>query len=279
MTAYYATFKSVAPVIVGSGLTIAGATYCLSFARLPYFTTMGAPVAIGMIVVVAIAVTLGPAVLFLGSRVGLYESKRPPRSRFWRRVGTAVVRWPGTVLRGQLVRGADRHRRHSGIQAGLQRPLLHAGGRPDQRRLRRRRPALLTGPDEPRHPDGQRRPRHAQSRRHAGAQRGGPKRHAHRGHRDGAEHHPPVGHSDSAQLDSVPDECSGADEQHEPAVPAGSVGQPAQDDRCDERLDRHLGEAVSTLAQANPAHAGLGGQVAGPTRDHRRTARQHRELR
>ena len=44
----------------GSGLTIAGATYCLSFARLPYFTTMGAPVAIGMIVVVAIAVTLGP---------------------------------------------------------------------------------------------------------------------------------------------------------------------------------------------------------------------------
>ncbi|MEN3318940.1 MAG: putative drug exporter of the superfamily, partial [Mycobacterium sp.] len=41
---YYATFKSVAPVIVGSGLTIAGATYCLSFARLPYFSTMGAPV-------------------------------------------------------------------------------------------------------------------------------------------------------------------------------------------------------------------------------------------
>lgn len=40
---YYATFTSVAPVIVGSGLTIAGATYCLSFCRLPYFTTMGAP--------------------------------------------------------------------------------------------------------------------------------------------------------------------------------------------------------------------------------------------
>ena len=42
-TAYYTTFRSVAPVIVGSGLTIAGATYCLSFARLPYFSTMGAP--------------------------------------------------------------------------------------------------------------------------------------------------------------------------------------------------------------------------------------------
>ena len=101
-TAYYTTFRSVAPVIVGSGLTIAGATYCLSFARLPYFTTMGAPVAIGMVVVVAIAVTLGPAVLFLGSRIGLFESKRPPRSKFWRRVGIVVVRWPGPVLVASL---------------------------------------------------------------------------------------------------------------------------------------------------------------------------------
>jgi RND superfamily putative drug exporter len=101
-TAYYTTFKSVAPVIVGSGLTIAGATYCLSFARLPYFSTMGAPVAIGMIVVVAIAVTLGPAILFLGSRIGLFESKRPPRSRFWRRIGTAVVRWPAPILVASL---------------------------------------------------------------------------------------------------------------------------------------------------------------------------------
>jgi RND superfamily putative drug exporter len=96
--AYYATFKSVAPVIVGSGLTIAGATYCLSFCRLPYFATMGAPVAIGMVVVVASAVTLGPAVLFLGSKIGLYESKRPAQSRFWRKVGTAVVRWPAPIF-------------------------------------------------------------------------------------------------------------------------------------------------------------------------------------
>ncbi|MET4431363.1 MMPL family transporter [Mycolicibacterium sp. 624] len=100
--AYYTTIKSVAPIIVGSGLTIAGATFCLSFARLPYFSTMGAPVAIGMIVVVAIAVTLGPAVLYLGSRIGLYESKRPPQSRFWRRIGTAVVRWPAPIFVASL---------------------------------------------------------------------------------------------------------------------------------------------------------------------------------
>ncbi|UQX12714.1 MMPL/RND family transporter [Candidatus Mycobacterium methanotrophicum] len=97
-TAYYTTFRSVAPVVLGSGLTIAGATYCLSFARLPWFHTMGAPVAIGMIVVVAAGVTLGPAVVFVGSRFGLFEKKGQSRGRLWRRVGTAVVRWPAPIF-------------------------------------------------------------------------------------------------------------------------------------------------------------------------------------
>ena len=97
-SAYYTTFKGVAPVVLGSGLTIAGATYCLSFARLPWFNTMGAPVAIGMLVVVLAGLTLGPAVVFLGSRFGLFERKRSRRSHLWRRVGTAVVRWPAPIL-------------------------------------------------------------------------------------------------------------------------------------------------------------------------------------
>ncbi|HXB90185.1 MMPL family transporter [Mycobacterium sp.] len=97
-TAYYTTFRSVTPVIMGSGLTIAGATFCLSFARLPYFSTMGAPVAIGMLVLVAAAITLGPAVLFVGSRFGWFEAKRAARGQLWRRVGTAVVRWPAPIL-------------------------------------------------------------------------------------------------------------------------------------------------------------------------------------
>src|ERR1700692_3726678 len=97
-TAYYTTFKGVAPVVLGSGLTIAGATYCLSFARLPWFSTMGAPVAIGMLVVVAAGLTLGPAVVFIGSKFGLFETKRQARGKLWRRVGTAVVRWPAPVF-------------------------------------------------------------------------------------------------------------------------------------------------------------------------------------
>src|SRR5438270_386175 len=98
-TAYYTTFKGVAPVVLGSGLTIAGATYCLSFARLPWFNTMGAPVANGMLVVVAAGLTLGPAVIFVGSRFHLFQTKRAARQgRLWRRVGTAVVRWPAAIL-------------------------------------------------------------------------------------------------------------------------------------------------------------------------------------
>ena len=97
-TAYYTTFRGVAPVVLGSGLTIAGATYCLSFTRLPWFNTMGAPVAIGMLVVVLAGLTLGPAVVFLGSKFGRFERKQSRRSHLWRRVGTAVVRWPAPIL-------------------------------------------------------------------------------------------------------------------------------------------------------------------------------------
>src|ERR1700757_2608140 len=97
-TAYYTTFRSVAPVVLGAGLTIAGATYCLSFALLPWFNTMGAPVAIGMLVVVLAGLTLGPAVIFVASKFGLLERRRAVRGRLWRRVGTAVVRWPAPIL-------------------------------------------------------------------------------------------------------------------------------------------------------------------------------------
>ncbi|OWM07514.1 MMPL family RND transporter [Mycolicibacterium peregrinum] len=99
-TAFYTTYRSVAKVVVASGLTIAGAIYCLSFTRLPYFETMGIPSAIGMAVAVAVAVTLVPAVIAVGARFGLFEPKRKLMVRRWRGVGTAVVRWPVPILAG-----------------------------------------------------------------------------------------------------------------------------------------------------------------------------------
>jgi RND superfamily putative drug exporter len=97
-TAYYTMFHGTAHVVLGSGLTIAGAMLCLSFTRLPYFQSLGVPCAVGTFVAVIAALTLGPAVVALGSRFGRFEPKRKIRSRGWRRVGTAVVRWPGPIL-------------------------------------------------------------------------------------------------------------------------------------------------------------------------------------
>jgi putative drug exporter of the RND superfamily len=91
-------FHGTAHVVLGSGLTIAGAMLCLSFTRLPWFQTLCVPCAVGMLVAVVAALTLGPAVIVLGARVGLFEPKRAIQSRGWRRVGTLVVRWPGPVL-------------------------------------------------------------------------------------------------------------------------------------------------------------------------------------
>jgi len=84
--------------VLGSGFTIAGATFCLSFTRLPYFQTMGVPLAIGMSVVVITALTAGSAIVVAASRFGLLEPKRTMRVRGWRKIGAAIVRWPGPIL-------------------------------------------------------------------------------------------------------------------------------------------------------------------------------------
>jgi len=97
-TAYYTAYRGVAHVVLASGLTIAGAVYCLSFTRLPAFQTMGAPCAVGMLIAVAVALTLIPAGVVAGSHFALFDPKRTIRARSWRRVGTAVVRWPAPVL-------------------------------------------------------------------------------------------------------------------------------------------------------------------------------------
>jgi RND superfamily putative drug exporter len=96
--AYYTAFHGVGHVILGSGLTVAGAMLCLHFTRLNYFSSMGIPSAIGLSVVVVGSLTLAPAVLTVGSHFGLLDSRRAIRSRGWRRVGTAVVRWPVPIL-------------------------------------------------------------------------------------------------------------------------------------------------------------------------------------
>jgi putative drug exporter of the RND superfamily len=96
--AYYTTYRRVAPVVLASGLTIAGAVLCLSFTRMPIFQTIGVPCAVGMLVAVAVALTLVPAVLTVGSGFGLFDPKRRIGFGRWRGIGTAIVRWPAPIL-------------------------------------------------------------------------------------------------------------------------------------------------------------------------------------
>ncbi|WP_166433849.1 RND family transporter [Mycobacterium paragordonae] len=102
-TAYYSMFRGTYHVILGSGLTIAGASFCLHFARLSYFKALGIPSALGLLVVIAGALTAAPAVVAVATRFGLLDPKRMIKTRGWRRMGTATVRWPGPIFVASLL--------------------------------------------------------------------------------------------------------------------------------------------------------------------------------
>ena len=97
-SAYYSAFHGVGHVILGSGLTIAGAMLTLRLTRLSYFNSLAYPSAIALLIVVAAAMTVAPAVLVVASRFGLLDPKRMMKTKGWRRVGTATVRWPKPIL-------------------------------------------------------------------------------------------------------------------------------------------------------------------------------------
>ncbi|BDB44247.1 hypothetical protein IWGMT90018_46930 [Mycobacterium kiyosense] len=237
-TAYYTTFHAVSPVVLGSGLTIAGAAYCLSFTRLPWFTTMGLPVAIGMLVVVAAALTLGPAVLTVASRIGLLEPKKAHQGRLWRRLGTAVVRWPLPILAASAVAVligmialpgyktlySERYYLPDSAPgnvgyAAAQRHFSEGRLNPDSLMIEAdhdmRNPADMLVLD-----------RVAQERA------AGPR------HCDGAGHHATTGHSDRTQLDTVPDEHAEPDDDAEHGISAGADERHTQDGRRTTGIDR-----------------------------------------
>ena len=59
---------------------------------------MAFPLRIGVLVALVAALTLAPALLSIGRHFGLFEPARPMRTQGWRRIGTAIVRWPGPIL-------------------------------------------------------------------------------------------------------------------------------------------------------------------------------------
>lgn len=101
--AYYDTFAGVTKVVLGSGLTIVGALACLKFTRLPYFSSLAFPCAVGLLVVVIAGVTLTPALIAFASGFGLLDPKRKFNYTRWRRLATAIVRWPAPILATSVI--------------------------------------------------------------------------------------------------------------------------------------------------------------------------------
>jgi RND superfamily putative drug exporter len=94
--AWYSMFHGTYHVVLGSGLTIAGASFCLYFARLEYFKALGIPNAIALLSVIAGALTAAPAIVAVSTR--LLDPKRAIKVHGWRRIGTANVRWPAPIF-------------------------------------------------------------------------------------------------------------------------------------------------------------------------------------
>ena len=174
-TAFYTMYHGTAHVILGSGLTVAGATFCLSFTRLPYFQTLGVPLAIGMLVVTLAALTMAPALMTVASRFGLLEPKRKTSTRGWRRIGTAVVRWPGPILVASLAVTLVGLACPAVVHHQLRRSRLSTCRRRGQRGLRRRRTPLLSGPAQSRIVVAASRSRSAQLRRTCSSSTGWPR--------------------------------------------------------------------------------------------------------
>lgn len=91
-------YRSIAPVVIGSALTVSVALACLVFAKVGSFRSAGLPCSIGILATMVAALTLTPALMSLAIRRGYLEPRPSRTARRWRRIGTSVARWPGPIL-------------------------------------------------------------------------------------------------------------------------------------------------------------------------------------
>lgn len=98
--ALIAAQRGVAPVVAGSALTVAAALACLGFAEVGMFRSAGIPSAIGILVVMVASLSLTPALIGLAGGSGMLAPRAGPHrtERRWRRIGTALTRWPAPIL-------------------------------------------------------------------------------------------------------------------------------------------------------------------------------------
>lgn len=93
----------VGDVIAGSALTVVLATGCMLLADLGFFWTTGPAIAVSVLVNLAVALTLTPALLALAGRRGWAEPRPRTRASVWPRVAAVVAARPGRTLALSLV--------------------------------------------------------------------------------------------------------------------------------------------------------------------------------
>ncbi|MEE6177838.1 MMPL/RND family transporter [Mycobacterium sp. 050134] len=97
-TAVRESYARTAPVLIASASTVAVALCCLVFTKVGLLRSAGVPCAIAVLLTAFASLSLTPALLTLAARRGLCEPRRPRTTRRWRRVGTAIVRWPAPIF-------------------------------------------------------------------------------------------------------------------------------------------------------------------------------------
>ena len=227
VTAYYTMFHGTAHVVLGSGLTIAGAMLCLKFTRLPWFQTMAVPCAVGILVAVIAALTLGPAVIVIGSRFGLFEPKRAINSRGWRRIGVVVVRWPGPILVATCALALIGLLALPGYKTDYDGRHFMPEDTPANIGYAVADRHFDSRPDEPRADDGRKRSRPAELGGLPGDRQDRQGDLPGAGHRASPDDHPSRRKTDRAHHHPVPARNAGHDEPAEPEVQPGPHGRHA----------------------------------------------------
>ncbi|MCX8563196.1 MMPL family transporter [Mycolicibacterium mucogenicum] len=94
--------QRVSGILIASMLTIAAAATAMGFTELGMFKAAGPPIAIAIVVGLAVSMSLPYALLSLLGKRGLAEP-RPLNDRRWRRIGSTMIRRSGVLVTASLV--------------------------------------------------------------------------------------------------------------------------------------------------------------------------------
>ena len=96
--AYYTAYRGVSPIIIGSGLTIAGACFCLTFRATRLLPHHGPGGRHQHAVHHRGGADAGPGLVDGGQPLRALRSQADGRGHLYRRIGASVVRWPVPIL-------------------------------------------------------------------------------------------------------------------------------------------------------------------------------------